>query len=70
MYIIHSRLEYSIWVTDDPYNPKSGLWYFCDDEDGYEYEFDRLTKKYKGAQIYTLRYWERTAKARRGDKDE
>lgn len=69
MYIIYSKLENAIWTTDDPYDKKSGLWHFYDNEDDFEYEFDRLTKKYKGAHIYTLRYWERTVKAR-GDKDE
>lgn len=69
MYIIYSKLEQAIWVTETPLDKKSGVWHFYDSDEEFEDEFNRLVDKYKGCKVYTLRYWERTHKARSVEDD-
>ena len=50
MFIITNKKELSIWTTETPFNKKSGIWHFYDNED--DYNFDDLSssmgEKYLG----------------------
>lgn len=35
MFIVTHKPEYSIWITETPFNRKSGVWHFYDNEEDY-----------------------------------
>lgn len=70
MYIVTHLPELSIWVTDNPFDKRSGTWMFYDEREYYEDELFSLKKKYGTKRLYTLKKIEQLYKNRNVDKEE
>lgn len=64
MYIITNKPEFSIWVTTTPFNKKSGVWYFMNDEFEYNDTLQELIEQYGSKFMWTLKKVEKMYKER------
>lgn len=69
MFIVTHKPELSIWVTETPFNKKSGTWYFYDSIDEYEDDLALFKEKYSSKFLFTLKRIEQLYK-QRGGSDE
>lgn len=54
MFIITHKKELSIWITETPFNKKSGIWHFYNSLEGYEDDLAYFIDKYSKKFLFTL----------------
>lgn len=52
--VITDKKELAIWLTDTPFNKKSGVWTFYDSLEDYEFDLGELIHKYRKKNVLTL----------------
>ena len=67
MFIITNKKELAIWTTETPFNKKSGIWHFYDNEDDYNFDLEYFTDKYGKKFLLTLSKVMNLYKKRGGD---
>lgn len=54
MFIITHKKELSIWLTETPFNKKSGIWHFYNSLEEYEDDLAYFIDKYSKKFLFTL----------------
>lgn len=54
MFIITNKKELAIWLTEKPFDKKSGVWHFYQDEFEYNYDLELFIEKYSKHFMFTL----------------
>lgn len=71
MFIITHKPELSIWITETPFQKKSGTWHFYDNEEEYFIDLNNFKAKYGSKFLFTLKKIKEMYKDRdRNDNDD
>ena len=70
MFIIAEVKELSIWLTETPFQKKSGVWYTYDTREEYEDDLAHFKDKYGTMFLMTLKRVKELYKQRGGNEDE
>lgn len=54
MFIVTNKKEKAIWLTEDPFDKRSGVWHFYDNDEDYQYDLDLFKSKYSSKFLMTL----------------
>lgn len=64
MFIITDKKEKAIWITDTPFNKKSGVWHFYDEDWEYEFDLENFKDKYGSKFMMTIKKVQKMYKER------
>lgn len=69
MFIITDVKELALWITDSPFNKRSGIWHFYNSREDYDWDLSYYKDMYGSKFMFTLKRIQELYK-QRGYRDE